>query len=155
MVLLANSSVTINYNNSLLFCLAYYSNRTCQTRNNYASDNCSIDIVVNVPPKWIFEPKNAQVILSKSITINCQAEGFPKPKIVWKKAIANSITNDIALDDKLVNLQPTEYRDISSSYRYQVFSNGSLYLQETEINDGGFYMCQVCVDRYQLSITLN
>ena len=38
-----------------------------------------------------------------------------------------------------------DFRDILSSYRYQVFSNGSLYLQETEIIDTGLYMCQVCL----------
>ena len=56
--------------------------RTCQARNAYASDNSTIDIEVNVPPKWTIEPKNAQVILGRSITINCQAEGFPKPKVI-------------------------------------------------------------------------
>ncbi|OTF83836.1 cell adhesion molecule-like protein [Euroglyphus maynei] len=78
---------------------------TCIARNAYASDNSTIEIIVNVPPKWIHEPKNAQVILGRSLTINCQAEGYPKPKIV--------------------------------------FSNGSLYLQETEITDTGLYMCQI------------
>ena len=97
---------------------------------------------MNVPPKWIIEPKNVQVILSKSITINCQAEGYPKPKITWKKAITSILSNEIALEEKSSN-SPHEFRDILSSYRYQVFSNGSLYLQETETTDAGLYMCQV------------
>lgn len=99
--------------------------------------------MVNVPPKWIFEPKNVQVILSRSVTINCQAEGYPKPKITWKKAITTTFPNEIISEEKSTNAQPSEFRDILSSYRYQVFSNGSLYLQEAEVTDAGYYMCQV------------
>lgn len=144
--------------------------RTCQARNQYALDNSTIDITVNVPPKWIYEPRNVQVILGKSVTINCQAEGYPKPKIVWKKAalvapsggvsssssLVNTLTNELMLGEEKQSsaaaassssagqqLQPNEFRDILSNYRYQVFSNGSLYLQEAELTDAGFYMCQV------------
>ncbi len=39
--------------------------------------------------------------------------------------------------------QSHDFRDILSSYRYQVFSNGSLYLQEAEVSDGGLFMCHV------------
>ena len=124
--------------------------RTCQARNAFATDNSSIEIVVNVPPKWTIEPKNVQVILGKSITINCQAEGYPKPKIVWKKAIAPNLSNEIVFDEKTIvsSSQPNEFRDILSSYRWQVFSNGSLYLQETELTDAGHYMCQVNEKHY-------
>ena len=96
-----------------------------------------------MPPKWTIEPKNVQVILGKSITINCQAEGYPKPKITWKKAIVSGFSNEITSDDKMPNSQSHEFRDILSSYRYQVFSNGSLYLQESEINDASLYMCKI------------
>ena len=103
-----------------------------------------------MPPKWTIEPKNVQVILGKSITINCQAEGYPKPKIVWKKAIAPNLSNEIVFDEKTIvsSSQPNEFRDILSSYRWQVFSNGSLYLQETELTDAGHYMCQVSEKHY-------
>ncbi|KAH7642831.1 cell adhesion molecule-like protein 12 [Dermatophagoides farinae] len=127
---------------------------TCRARNAYASDNSTIEIIVNVPPKWIHEPKNVQVILGRSLTINCQAEGYPKPKIVWKKAmttistsnvINNELINTNNFDQQLQQQHKTnnDFRDILSSYRYQVFSNGSLYLQETEITDTGLYMCQI------------
>lgn len=119
-------------------------------RNAFASDNSTIDIEVNVPPKWTIEPKTAQVILSKSITINCQAEGFPKPKITWKKAIIAAFSNEVSQDDKLS--QSHEFRDILSSYRYQVFSNGSLYLQEAEVSDAGLFMCHVSKRLFKLKV---
>ena len=94
--------------------------------------------------------------MGRSLTINCQAEGYPKPKIVWKKAmttistsnvINNELINTNNFDQQLQQQHKTnnDFRDILSSYRYQVFSNGSLCLQETEITDTGLYMCQVCL----------
>lgn len=143
---------------NLSFIYSFTQYRTCIARNAYASDNSTIEIIVNVPPKWIHEPKNAQVILGRSLTINCQAEGYPKPKIVWKKALTtmtitasnNNELNGNNFDQqqqqhKTIANNNNDFRDILSSYRYQVFSNGSLYLQETEITDTGLYMCQVCV----------
>lgn len=88
------------------------------------------------------EPKNVQVILGRSITINCQADGFPKPKIVWKRASMGLPTETGELPPEST-VQASEFRDILANYRYQVFSNGSLYLQESEVADSGWYMCQV------------
>lgn len=116
-----------------------------------------------MPPKWTIEPKNAAVILGRSITINCQAEGFPKPKITWRKsisggqqsstslAVGGTFTNEVLLQETVLagdkvssgSSQSHDFRDILSSYRYQVFSNGSLYLQEAEVTDGGLFMCHV------------
>ena len=118
----------------------------CQARNAYASDNVTIEIVVNMPPRWIAEPRSVPVIVGRSITINCQAEGSPRPKISWKKSNSpsqDSSQNIILLDDSDNRKVSAQFRDILSSYRYQVFSNGSLYLQEAEVSDAGLYMCQI------------
>ena len=38
-----------------------------------------------VPPVVIKHPENAQVLVTKNVTINCQATGKPPPTIIWLK----------------------------------------------------------------------
>jgi hypothetical protein len=44
-----------------------------------------------VPPRWIVEPADQSVVLGKSVVLQCQADGFPKPTVTWKQAIGESI----------------------------------------------------------------
>jgi len=34
-----------------------------------------------VPPKWIVEPEDTAVLDNQLTIINCQAEGYPEPRI--------------------------------------------------------------------------
>jgi hypothetical protein len=34
-------------------------------------------------PKWLIEPKDLQIVAGNNISIECKADGEPKPKIVW------------------------------------------------------------------------
>ena len=38
-----------------------------------------------VPPRWIIEPKDVEVVQGNSARVDCQADGFPKPIIRWKQ----------------------------------------------------------------------
>lgn len=40
-----------------------------------------------VPPKWTLEPRDINVSAGHSIVLHCQADGFPAPDILWKRAI--------------------------------------------------------------------
>lgn len=37
-------------------------------------------------PRWKTEPNDVDVIKGKSVMIDCEAEGFPPPRITWRKA---------------------------------------------------------------------
>lgn len=38
-----------------------------------------------MPPKWIIEPEDTAVLDNQSTIINCQAEGYPEPRITWTR----------------------------------------------------------------------
>ncbi|GIY99767.1 down syndrome cell adhesion molecule homolog [Caerostris extrusa] len=80
-----------------------------------------------VPPRWKIEPFNSFAVVGKTVIMKCLAEGYPTPRMYWKKA---------------TGAQPKDFRDVLSSYRRQVFDNGTLALQEVTESDGGHYLCQ-------------
>ncbi|XP_054708130.1 cell adhesion molecule Dscam2-like [Uloborus diversus] len=102
-------------------------NYTCFASNSAATVNRTVEIIINVPPKWVVEPSNSFAIVGQRVTMDCVAEGYPSPRIYWKKATGP---------------QATDFRDVLSSYRRQVFDNGSLALQEVGDADEGHYLCQ-------------
>jgi len=42
-----------------------------------------------VPPEWIIEPKDLNVVRDDQAEVNCSASGHPKPTIKWKKGSSN------------------------------------------------------------------
>jgi len=45
-----------------------------------------------VPPEWIIEPKDVNVVRDDQAEVNCSASGHPKPTIKWKKGSSNQYT---------------------------------------------------------------
>lgn len=113
-------------------------NYTCIASNQVASSSITSQLIVNAPPKWIIEPKNETVVtFGQTVLINCSSNGNPLPRIVWKKSNYHENKTRRIYD------HPTEFKDIVSSYRNQVYSNGTLMIRSAERDDTGYYMCQV------------
>ncbi|XP_054166069.1 cell adhesion molecule Dscam2-like [Oppia nitens] len=110
---------------------------TCKAWNDVESVNRSTYLIVNVSPAWKQEPKNTYVVLGEDCVIDCWADGSPLPKVIWKKSITTN--SDISSDSE----HPSEYREVVSSYRHQVYQNGTFFIQEVDKSDAGFYMCQI------------
>ena len=135
-----------------MYTISSLTRRTCKAWNDVQTTNRTVSLVVNVAPSWKIEPKNVNVVLAKSVSIDCSADGSPHPRISWKKSTAYNMGSEFSgLDEKNTILSsvpappslPSDFRDILSSYRHQVYGNGTLFIQEADKSDAGFYMCKV------------
>uniref|UniRef100_T1J836 Down syndrome cell adhesion molecule-like protein Dscam2 n=1 Tax=Strigamia maritima TaxID=126957 RepID=T1J836_STRMM len=97
---------------------------TCTVSNEAASVNHSAVLHVNVPPQWVVQPQDADVLVGHSVRLDCQADGFPKPIITWMKVGGGGAR-----------------QSIQNSVHYQVLTNGSLRLMSADENDRGQYFC--------------
>ncbi|KAM7293264.1 Down syndrome cell adhesion molecule-like protein Dscam2 [Ixodes scapularis] len=102
-------------------------NYTCEASNAALTVNRTVTLVVNVPPMWTTEPTNGNVVVGETVVLDCAADGFPVPRIAWKRAEGN---------------EPRNFERLTTSYRVQMLSNGSLVVQDAEISDSGFYLCE-------------
>ncbi|KAG8194566.1 hypothetical protein JTE90_013309 [Oedothorax gibbosus] len=100
---------------------------TCVVKNDVSTVNYTAVLTIHVPPRWRLEPADTSVLVSRSVSLHCQADGFPQPQIRWEKA------SDASARD---------YRPISTSYHHQIFENGSLTIQDVTQEDAGYYLCQ-------------
>lgn len=66
------------------------------------------------------------------VTLNCNASGYPKPKVVW---FHNSSV-------------------VSKNDRVLLLSNGSLVILQAEMSDAGFYMCRASSNGHNVSISV-
>lgn len=48
-----------------------------------------------VPPRWILEPTDKAFAQGSDAKVECKADGFPKPQVVWKKAVGKLILSYI------------------------------------------------------------
>ncbi|CAG2161662.1 unnamed protein product [Oppiella nova] len=95
-------------------------NYSCIASNEASTVSYSSQLIVNVPPKWIIEPKNTDAVEGNSVRIDCSADGFPIVQITWKR-LQHSFNSES--NTKGVHQQ---YLLIRSGPKYQVFQNGSL-----------------------------
>ncbi|XP_069192476.1 cell adhesion molecule Dscam2 isoform X3 [Procambarus clarkii] len=102
-------------------------NYTCRARNRAASDHQTAALFVNVPPRWVSEPEDQSVTRGSDALIRCQTEGFPPPKIIWRKAHGAA---------------PGSYRDLLGSSGTQQLTNGSLLLTQVTKDAEGRYLCE-------------
>ncbi len=41
--------------------------------------------VLSVPPFWMMEPRDVGALLGQTLTVHCQADGYPKPNVTWSR----------------------------------------------------------------------
>ncbi|KAI1301475.1 Down syndrome cell adhesion molecule-like protein Dscam2 [Halotydeus destructor] len=107
-------------------------NYSCLAENEAASVNHTSELLVNVPPSWLVEPKSLLVVEGTPATIDCMAQGFPTPQVTWKRLVH---TNEA---DK----KSSQYQLIRSGPHYQVYENGTLRISKSLLADRGNYLCQ-------------
>ncbi|XP_055385270.1 cell adhesion molecule Dscam2 isoform X2 [Condylostylus longicornis] len=93
---------------------------TCFASNAAAKVNYTADLQVRVAPRWSYEPMDTAIMLGNTISILCEAEGYPPPVVTWFKG-----------QDKT-----------SKDFRPIPMKNNSLILNFATQSDEGYYMCQ-------------
>uniref|UniRef100_A0A6P7FJH3 Down syndrome cell adhesion molecule-like protein Dscam2 isoform X4 n=1 Tax=Diabrotica virgifera virgifera TaxID=50390 RepID=A0A6P7FJH3_DIAVI len=101
---------------------------TCQAQNRQRNTaRRDVEIQVIVPPRWTVEPADSSVAAGQEAVIHCQADGYPKPIITWKKAVGE---------------QPGEYKDFLFEPNVQQYQNGSLIFMHISKENEGHYLCE-------------
>ena len=78
-----------------------------------------------VGPHFIVNPTDSQeVVINRTFTLRCSAEGFPRPYITW-------FMNNTIISDGLTDVQ--ESMNVNSS---------TLIISNADLNDSGMYYCQ-------------
>ena len=90
-----------------------------------------------VGPHFIISPIASQeVVINRTFTLSCSAEGFPRPYLVW-------FMNNTLINNGLTDVQ--ESMNINSS---------TLIISNADLNDSGIYYCQAVSSEFpDLNIT--
>lgn len=73
-----------------------------------------------MPPSWLYEPQDTNVMLGNPISINCEANGYPRPSITWFKGNSR----------------------VSKEFHAVPLKNNTLTVNFATTDDEGYYMCQ-------------
>lgn len=102
-------------------------NYTCIASNVAGMEKYTVPITVNVPPKWTVQPKDTSVQAGQDVALHCQADGYPKPTITWKKAVGTT---------------PGDYKDFLYELNVAVNPNGTLYFKKISKESEGHFLCE-------------
>uniref|UniRef100_A0A4Y0BIQ2 Down syndrome cell adhesion molecule-like protein Dscam2 n=1 Tax=Anopheles funestus TaxID=62324 RepID=A0A4Y0BIQ2_ANOFN len=105
----------------------YSGNYTCIASNVAGSESFTVPLTVNVPPKWILEPKDSSAQAGQDVALHCQAGGHPQPTVTWKKAIGNT---------------PGEYKDFLYEPNVSLHTNGTLQFRKIAKDSQGHFLCE-------------
>ncbi|XP_066972085.1 cell adhesion molecule Dscam1 [Macrobrachium rosenbergii] len=111
---------------------------TCLASNQAATRSYTAKLTVNVPPHWVTEPQDSGAAQGSTVTLNCQADGYPTPTITWKKAV----TGKCNVSSIGARNGQGDYQEIVYGPRVEVFNNGSLVFRNVHKSMEGKYLCQ-------------
>ncbi|KAL4706341.1 hypothetical protein ACJJTC_016635 [Scirpophaga incertulas] len=97
---------------------------TCVVTNTAGKANTSAELAIKVPPYWQIEPTDIAVLLNSSLTVSCEARGYPTPTIFWTKFSGKTETTLGGVSDPVI------------------LSNGSLRLDTARAEHSGKYRCR-------------
>ncbi|XP_076048641.1 Down syndrome cell adhesion molecule 4 isoform X2 [Oratosquilla oratoria] len=100
---------------------------SCLATNQAGTRSYAAKLTVNVPPHWVTEPQDTAAEQGSSVQLHCQADGFPAPKITWRKASGPG---------------PGNYRELSLGSGAESFANGTVAFRKVEKSAEGQYLCQ-------------
>lgn len=107
----------------------------CLASNQYGQALRWTRVIVNVAPSWSSEPSaELNLILGARMQLDCGAHGFPAPSIAWRRQSSSSVDGKQA---------PGDFSDLVSNYRVRGHANGSLIIEQIDLQDAGLYMCEV------------
>uniref|UniRef100_A0A8C1IN40 Cell adhesion molecule DSCAM n=1 Tax=Cyprinus carpio TaxID=7962 RepID=A0A8C1IN40_CYPCA len=106
---------------------------TCIAQNDAAVVKYQSQLIVRVPPRFKVQPQDQDGIYGKSVTLNCSADGEPRPTIEWKYSKGAGVPQ----------FQPIA---LNSGFRVQLLGNGSLLIKHVLEEDAGYYLCKVSND---------
>ncbi|KAI5734243.1 hypothetical protein M8J77_004297 [Diaphorina citri] len=101
-------------------------NYTCVATNAAKSTQATAQLIVAVPPHWILTPRGANITRDSTYILNCQADGFPQPTVVWRK---------------LLGKQSNDYQEVSGR-GLSVHSNGTIFIKQALPEHAGQYLCE-------------
>ena len=124
----------------------------------------------SVPPRWTVEPTDKQFAQGSDAKVDCKADGFPQPNIIWRKAAGKlSFSNISDLVFSLLYMvtqnpfkfsilllydhycycyvsagnKPENYRDLDTAVHSNVkVIDGALVLKNVQKASEGYYLCK-------------
>ncbi|GAB6032243.1 Down syndrome cell adhesion molecule-like protein 1 [Chamberlinius hualienensis] len=101
---------------------------TCIAKNAAGMARHSAEVVVKVPPRWIQIPSDTSVLKNEPVMLHCVVEGFPKPRITWKRSMSVKFSDSA--------------KSVRNDGNLYVFPNGSLSISKMNFDYEGAYYCQ-------------
>ncbi|XP_053986908.1 cell adhesion molecule Dscam2 isoform X2 [Hylaeus volcanicus] len=102
---------------------------TCVATNSAAKVNHTAELLVKVPPQWIFEPQDVATLLGNPLNVHCEAKGFPPPRVTWLRSKSRTANDYQPLVD-------------GSDGRLTILPNGSLWTASAGPQNEGHYLCR-------------
>ncbi|KAM6237533.1 hemicentin-2 [Spheniscus humboldti] len=94
---------------------------SCRATNALGDTSLRVQVEVHVAPEIQPGPEEVRALLNGSAVLPCRAEGWPVPRVTWRK------------DGRLLPLR--------GSNRLQLLPGGSLQIDPIQVQDSGYYLC--------------